>query len=586
MAADDTTLRAYIALRDEFTPVLKGIEKQSKTYMRQMRNGFGDIADMAKTAGGALGTVAVAGGSVWYATAAAAETAVELDQMSKQTGVAADRLQAWQAAAVASGMDAGEFAESLRDMNIELSDAATGGKDELAQLLKKIGISARDASGNIKTADQVFLEFADAVARQKDSAIQLRMAISAFGEDTGAKLLPLLQQGSKAFRDYEESMHISGMAVSQEQIDSLKDFRKEWESVKFAMSTTSTAVLAELAPSMKTLSEEAQKAFEQIRPLIGAKADEWAKKLSEAIETIPWDTVVRKVDAIISGGDKLKEEFGVVGEVVSFVMENIGTIAGTYLAGKGAKAAFDFGSSIVGIAKSAASLAKVMMPLIGKASPFGILATLVIAVGSAIYENWDKITARTQEFVDGVKKIFNGISDIFTGAIDSIKKGAKKVTVAIESVLPDWIKGDKKETKGILGSVTIGDDDPESVRETVQRVKAAQEEAKKSGFSRDDVEQVRRTTSPSAVSPEEAAQARVAAKPSEEQIRVRDVSLRAPQQTQRVEGAVTVGFTNAPKNLELAGARASKGLSLETTVNYSREGLGIGPYAPAAFGDL
>lgn len=568
MAADDTTLRAYIALRDEFTPVLKGIDKDSKKYVRQIKNGFGDIADMAKTAGAALAGAAVAGGTVWYATTAAADTAVQLDQMSKQTGVAAERLQAWQAVAVASGMDADEFAESLRDMNIELSDAATGGKDELAQLLSKVGIAARDASGNIKTADQVFLDFADAVARQKDEAIQLRMAISAFGEDTGAKLLPLLKQGSKAFREYEASMQMTGMAVSQEQIDSLKSFRAEWESVKFSLSATSTSVLSELAPSFEKLASEAATVLEHFRPLINAKAQEWAKGLASAIDSIPWDTVIRKVDAFIEGGDRMKEEFGVVGEAVSFVMENIGTIAGLYLGGKGAKAALEFGGAVVGIAKSATELGKVVMPLIGKASPFGILAGLVAAVGSAVYENWDGIVAGTKDFVKDIQKIIDGVVGIFTGAVDSIKSGFKFVGDTIDSLLPDWFKEDVPTTKDILGSVSIGDDSPEGVRETAAAVQRA-----------------RASADAAAVTPDMASEAKQAVTSPAEQQRFQATALRPPQQSQRIAGEITVGFSNAPQNLQLESARSSGGVTVGTTFAYRREGLGVNPYSPS-YGDL
>lgn len=232
MAVEETNLRAVVTLRDQMSPVLKSLQQKMRTASRDMRDGFSSISDAAKMAGAGIAAVAGAGAGVWYATTAAAETATQMDMMSRQTGVATERLQAWQATAIASGMEGQEFAEALRDMNIELSDAATGGKDELAQLLQKVGISARDAAGNIKTADQVFLDFADAVARQKDSAIQLRMAISAFGEGTGAKLLPMLQKGSQAFRESEAAMKAAGSAITQDQIDTLKAFRAEWESVK------------------------------------------------------------------------------------------------------------------------------------------------------------------------------------------------------------------------------------------------------------------------------------------------------------------------------------------------------------------
>ena len=232
MAKQETQLKAVLTLVDRVSPVLKGLKKEMRIASREMQKGISQIGDVAKTAGAAIVALAAAGGTTWAATVAAADASVALDTFSKQIGINVERLQAWQSVAVSTGMEAEEFSEALRDMNIELSDAATGGKDELAQLLKRVGISARDSSGNIRNANDVFLEFADAIARQTDPMIQYRMAILAFGEDTGAKILPILRQGSEAFRDSEEAMKAAGSAITDKQISRLKDFRNQWGLVK------------------------------------------------------------------------------------------------------------------------------------------------------------------------------------------------------------------------------------------------------------------------------------------------------------------------------------------------------------------
>ena len=319
MARQETQLKAVLTLVDRVSPALKGLKKEMRIASREMQKGISQIGDVAKTAGAAIVALAAAGGTTWAATVAAADASVALDSFSKQIGINVERLQAWQNVAVSTGMEADEFSEALRDMNIELSDAATGGKDELAQLLRRVGISARDSSGNIRNANDVFLEFADAIARQTDPMIQYRMAILAFGEDTGARILPILRQGSEAFRESEEAMRAAGSAITDRQISRLKDFRNQWALVKQSFSALSISVLSGLAPSLSKLAQGFQRSLNEARPLINAHIERWAEQLSQAMEKIPWDAVIRKIDALISGGEKLKKEFGVVGEALSFV---------------------------------------------------------------------------------------------------------------------------------------------------------------------------------------------------------------------------------------------------------------------------
>ena len=149
MAAHETNLKAVFTLVDQMSPVLQSMQREMRAAGRTMREGFEQLAESAQIAFTGIGVLAGAGAGVWAATVSASETAMQLKSMSDQTGVAVERLQAWQSAATSAGMEGEEFAEALRDMNIELSDAATGGKEELANLLTKVGISARDASGNI-----------------------------------------------------------------------------------------------------------------------------------------------------------------------------------------------------------------------------------------------------------------------------------------------------------------------------------------------------------------------------------------------------------------------------------------------------
>lgn len=530
MARQETQLKAVLTLVDRVSPALKGLKKEMRIASREMQKGISQIGDVAKTAGAAIVALAAAGGTTWAATVAAADASVALDSFSKQIGINVERLQAWQNVAVSTGMEADEFSEALRDMNIELSDAATGGKDDLAQLLKRVGISARDSSGNIRNANDVFLEFADAIARQTDPMIQYRMAILAFGEDTGARILPILRQGSEAFRESEEAMKAAGSAITDRQISRLKDFRNQWALVKQSFSALSISVLSGLAPSLSKLAQGFQRSLNQARPLINAHVERWAEQLSQAMEKIPWDAVIRKIDALISGGEKLKKEFGVVGEALSFVFENIGTIATVYLGSKALMAVVSFGQALLSLGKGISMFIRVALPLIGAASPFVLLATVVAAAAMAIIDKWDQIKAV-------VMPIIHGIGDAIKWLVDLIADAAHFIDDKIQSLVPDFLK------KGTDIRVAF-DNATQNVGADEQ--KPAQSFYSTQGFS------VPADQSPQAFIPS-----------------VID---------NRMSGRVDVTFNNAPAGLSIERTSGSNGVAVDARVN--RADTGRGPYAP------
>lgn len=469
MATHETNLKAVFTLVDRMSPALKQMKREMRVAGREMRSGFETLAKGAGLAMTGLTALAGAGAGVWAATLSASETAVELKKMSDQTGVAVEQLQAWQTVAESAGMDSQEFAESLRDMNIELSDAATGGKDELAQLLKRVGIEARDASGHIKTADQVFLDFADAVARQKDEAIQLRMAISAFGEDTGAKLLPILRQGSAAFKDAEEAMKAAGNALSDSDIARMQAFRAQWSSLTKAFDRVRISTMGELAPAFGLLTEKLQMVFEKLQPIISAKMDEWAKRLTAWLERVDWDAFVSGIDALLAGGERLEKEFGMVGAAINFVTDNLGTMFKVIVGANAAFGALKIGSALWSITKGVAGVIKALDPklvltqlakwgtgfmkfaqvawgalaFLGKAflktGPIGWILT-AISVASMVWQKWgDDIMAVLNSVTDAIMGFFDSIGDWITEKVDGLVSTFSSLTDSLAGVVPKWL---------------------------------------------------------------------------------------------------------------------------------------------------
>ena len=568
MATHETFLKAVFTLVDKMSPALKNMQREMRVAGRNMRSGFEQLAKGAGLAMTGLTALAGTGAGVWAATLSASETAVELKKMSDQTGVAVEQLQAWQTVAESAGMDSQEFAESLRDMNIELSDAATGGKDELAQLLQRIGISARDSSGKIKTANQVFLDFADAVSRQKDEAIQLRMAISAFGEDTGAKLLPILRQGSEAFKDAEAAMKAAGHALSDSDIARMQSFRAQWATLTKSFDRVRIATLGSLAPAFGLLTEKLQAVFEKLQPIISSRMDEWAKRLTAWLDSIDWDGFVSGIDAILAGGDKLEKEFGMIGTAINFVSDNLGALLAGIVSVQAAFGAWKIGSAFVDITKGVAGVLKALdservlgllakwglgfvkfaqvawgaLTFLGKAfmkaGPIGWALT-ALSVFSLAWQKWgDDIMEVANSIWEGIKGTFNSIGDWISEKVDGLVATFSSLTKSLEGVVPKWLMNLFKD-ESPQKTITF------DVKEDAARAMGTNDFYRTTGnFSDPRVVQV--VTQP---------------------------------QFGEMRGRLDVNFANAQPGTRISRS-AAEGMALNTSINYAN-GSGRGVYAPS-----
>jgi hypothetical protein len=118
----------------------------------------------------------------------------EINDMSLQLGVNAQELQRWQFAAGLAGVDAGTLSTSIRKLQQNASGAA-GGSKELTAGFESIGVSVRDASGQLKTGDQLLNETSIGLSQMTNDTERVALATKLFGR-AGAKLIPLFKEGA------------------------------------------------------------------------------------------------------------------------------------------------------------------------------------------------------------------------------------------------------------------------------------------------------------------------------------------------------------------------------------------------------
>lgn len=195
----------------------------------------GDLTKFGAAASGMAGKVAgVLGlglgiGAVVQLAGAARKAVGDLGDLADaatRAGVSAEKLQVFRFALSQAGGDAAAADDALTKFNLRLGDVAEKGAGPAADALKKLGISVRDAEGNIKPTEAVLGEVMDKLAGVKDQARVASLAGDIFGDKLGPKLLGLLAQGSAGLKLSEDQMRSLGNLMSNEMVakgDALDD---------------------------------------------------------------------------------------------------------------------------------------------------------------------------------------------------------------------------------------------------------------------------------------------------------------------------------------------------------------------------
>ena len=222
--------------------------KTSKKLIGGLGAGLKAVGGVAKTA--AVGLVAAAGGLATIVTVSA-NTIDRLGKVAKVTGFAAETLQKFQFAAEQSGVTSDNAALALRRFARRLGEAQKG-TGELLPALKKLGIETRDNEGRLKTAEEVLFEFADGLAKTKDSTARLALAFKAFDSE-GAELVSVLKDGSAGLNEFFNEADRLGIILNTSAIAGVEKYNDELNKLKLVIFGVAKQLTAALAPALTTI---------------------------------------------------------------------------------------------------------------------------------------------------------------------------------------------------------------------------------------------------------------------------------------------------------------------------------------------
>ncbi|MBR7188346.1 MAG: hypothetical protein IKD53_07320 [Clostridia bacterium] len=213
--------------------------------------------------------------AVWDMGADAGKWADDIATAAAQAGVDAETWQSWQYASRFIDTSVQDILKNQQDIDKKFKEGEESSKT-YAEAMKEVGVSVRDASGNLRGSREMFWDAIDALHDISDADEQARKATLLFGNDWRT-LQPLIQAGSKAYKDMaQQGMEVA--VVSNEQVaalgsvdDAVQDMNARFDKLKYeslaAMAPTFETVAQAMSTATTALnefisSEEGQKALE------------------------------------------------------------------------------------------------------------------------------------------------------------------------------------------------------------------------------------------------------------------------------------------------------------------------------------
>ncbi len=256
---------------------------------------FEKITDGAKAMGAAL-AAAFTLGAIKDGVLQAVDFADAMGDMAARTGQSVESLTAMGYAAQFSGSSVETYSAGIEKLSDNIASAAAG-NDAAAQMFGRLGVSVRDANGQIRDSNQVLLDLADKVAAMQSPAEKTAAVIDLFGKTAGPELLQLLNQGKGGITALTTEAQQMGAVISTETANQAGQFNDALDRAKIASNGLFLTIGKEVLPVLNSFSSKATDAATS-----GGVLEKSATAVGVAFKTV------------YTGGAVLGNVLGVIGD--------------------------------------------------------------------------------------------------------------------------------------------------------------------------------------------------------------------------------------------------------------------------------
>jgi hypothetical protein len=221
----------------------EGSTQELERYNSRLGKGVAILGAFTIAAGATAGAL-----SAWVSSVLAGEQ--PLIDLADQTGVAIERIQELQFAASVSNSSAEALSSSLSELNKRMGEIAN--EKGPAEEFKKLGLSVRDATGQMKSADRLLEELGYRFQELGLSTAEQQFFADALGIDRS--LLSLMRKSKEEMSAMSQEARNLGI-LTKEQTKDAADYNDSLTTLKFGLDGLRRLAAVGLAPELKKLAD-------------------------------------------------------------------------------------------------------------------------------------------------------------------------------------------------------------------------------------------------------------------------------------------------------------------------------------------
>lgn len=421
---------------DEATDEAKNLGSAFKDHL--LANLATDVIERTADAVRAVGSAAK------DAIVDAAQFADDIATLSVQTGISTDQLQEYQYMAGLMDVELDTITGSMAKLTKNMSSAAAGTGDA-CDAFATLGIAVTNADGSLRSNQAVFAETIDALGRIENETQRDALAMAIFGK-SAQDLNPMIATGADGMAGFAAEAHAMGYVLDGESMDALLSISDAMERFGNLADTIRRQLATALAPAVNGAADSfaawaASVDWSTVGQSIQSVLSQAISALASFIDTVSaaaqWCTDHQTaVTALATAIGSLA--IGIGAYQAAQALANAGAVAsGAIKAGETAAitaqtVALGFHTTATTVATTATSAFGAVMAVL--TSPITLVVAAIaalIAIGVALYQNWDTVTKTCQELGKKLSEIWDNIKTSISNVVENIKAA---VTKAFDSV--------------------------------------------------------------------------------------------------------------------------------------------------------
>ena len=411
---------------DKFEGLGKAAETAGKVASAAMKA----VATASAAVGAAIaGATVAAGKGLTSATVDTAGLADELNTLSKTTGLSTKTLQELNYASKLLDVETQTITGSMTKMQKTM--ASSSGADKF----KELGISIKDASGQMRNSEDVFWDAIDALGKISNETERDQKAMALFGK-SAKELNPLIEAGSKGFKDLADEASKVGYVMSQDTLDKFNAFQDNLDRLSNAGQAVKQSLGGVLLPVLSDLSGDGVKLLGDFSSAL-ADADGDVDKIGKTIESFApkavslVETYFPKILTIISSVLK-----AILPAIISIVPQLISTVGSliSQVAVSISQNASSFISAFTSLFQSVLDSVSVLLPVI-----IPLAVQLLQTLCSSLIDNAPLLINGALSVISTLVNTFlapESIAKLVTSASDIITSLLGGLTDALPLLIP------------------------------------------------------------------------------------------------------------------------------------------------------